>query len=523
MRAERKVVLAAVGSYGSTGYNTYQFTATGSGVYSIGMGVSNLYDYSMNTTLQVDNLFVTASTTAMVINGGNGNDTLYGAGGDDYLYGDVGNDTLSGGDGDDFLSGDAGNDTLSGGIGNDDLSGGAGNDTLNGGAGNDILNGAIGNDTLSGGDGDDDLSGYTGNDTLSGGIGNDTLSGGAGNDTLTGGAGSDTFAWTLADRGTAKSASHDFNTSLDGLTLYGAATRNAANGNVELSGLGGGSTGSIFLNEAMNANAFSASFDFRTGGGSGADGLTFAFTEAPGVGGGGGGLGFTGLKGFAIEFDTYANGGVDSENHVALIQNSYNNHLVINNAIPELETMAWHHVDVTMDQGHVTVAMDGTTVLDHIIAGYDMSQAFFGFTGANGGLTNYHTIDNFTINTGQAAVDTITDFTRDTAVSDNNIIIGSNNDKLDLHDLLSGESHAGNDIGNLLAYIHVDKTGSDAVLQISSTGQFDPAGQSYATNKVDQTITLTGAASIVDTLGNGAVNQNATLLNMLKNGNLNVD
>ena len=140
------------------------------------------------------------------LNGGGGNDTLYGGpdggddaliggAGDDRLFGGKGNDTLDGGDGHDALRGGPHADTLNGGTGNDTLAGGPGNDTLNGGAGNDTLNGGPGNDTLNGGAGNDTLEGGPGNDTLTGGAGNDTLAGGPGNDTLTGGAGADAFVF----------------------------------------------------------------------------------------------------------------------------------------------------------------------------------------------------------------------------------------------------------------------------------------------------------------------------------------
>ncbi|WP_409297441.1 retention module-containing protein [Pseudomonas sp. KCJK8993] len=67
-----------------------------------------------------------------------------------------------------------------------------GNDTLLGGAGNDILFGQGGNDLLDGG---------KGNDILLGGTGNDTLIGGKGNDILIGGSGADTFVWKAGDTG----------------------------------------------------------------------------------------------------------------------------------------------------------------------------------------------------------------------------------------------------------------------------------------------------------------------------------
>ena len=99
-------------------------------------------------------------------------------------------DTLYGGDGNDILFGQGGDDFLYGGAGNDILFGGSGNDTLYGESGSDVLSGGSGNDTLYGG---------TGNDVLSGGLGNDILIGGVGDDILKGDAGADTFTWLKGD------------------------------------------------------------------------------------------------------------------------------------------------------------------------------------------------------------------------------------------------------------------------------------------------------------------------------------
>lgn len=56
-------------------------------------------------------------------------------GGDDTVFGAQGNDRLEGGAGDDDLIGDAGDDALFGGEGNDEFEGGAGDDILSGGSG----------------------------------------------------------------------------------------------------------------------------------------------------------------------------------------------------------------------------------------------------------------------------------------------------------------------------------------------------------------------------------------------------
>ncbi|MCL2345998.1 MAG: hypothetical protein FWC58_09130, partial [Desulfobulbus sp.] len=71
------------------------------------------------------------------MNGGAGNDTLWGMGGDDTLLGGAGKDYLDGGAGDDTLDGGADDDTLYGDAGDDLLLGGAGQDYMNGGAGDD--------------------------------------------------------------------------------------------------------------------------------------------------------------------------------------------------------------------------------------------------------------------------------------------------------------------------------------------------------------------------------------------------
>lgn len=108
-----------------------------------------------------------------------GNDRLDGGEGDDVLYGQGGNDTLIGGPGDDTLLGGTGNDQLFGGDGDDSLVAGDGNDQLFGGAGNDTLVGGGDNDNLSGGD-DADL--FVINMLGSSGVNNTTVNGGSGGD-----------------------------------------------------------------------------------------------------------------------------------------------------------------------------------------------------------------------------------------------------------------------------------------------------------------------------------------------------
>jgi Ca2+-binding RTX toxin-like protein len=80
---------------------------------------------------------------------------------------------LDGGDGDDRLFGEQGNDLLVGGAGNDLLDGGAGNDQLLGGAGADMMRGGPGDDGLFGGPMTDVLDGGSGSDQCDGQAGPD--------------------------------------------------------------------------------------------------------------------------------------------------------------------------------------------------------------------------------------------------------------------------------------------------------------------------------------------------------------
>jgi Ca2+-binding RTX toxin-like protein len=138
------------------------------------------------------------------IDGGDGNDTLFGNAGADFISAGDGDDRVSAYRGDDVVAGGAGNDRLLGGAGDDLLLGGDdddwligdfGRDRLYGGTGNDVLLGdhdlmsasLCDDDWLYGGDGDDALLGNGGNDRLYGERGRDRLFGGAGNDYLWGG------------------------------------------------------------------------------------------------------------------------------------------------------------------------------------------------------------------------------------------------------------------------------------------------------------------------------------------------
>ncbi|MDD5274127.1 MAG: calcium-binding protein, partial [Methylovulum sp.] len=215
----------------SAAYRFYTYTFTQSGTFTLAVGIVDVRDLIVNSSLQIASVNLNGVALTPVhsigsisdgsITGTAGNDVLFGdaivKNSDDTLYGLAGDDTLFGLGGNDTLNGGDGNDSLNGGVGNDVLFGGGGVDiaqyytatagvTVNltltvaqntGGAGIDTLNaienigGGSFNDTLTGDAGNNVLIGNAGNDTLNGGDGDDNLSGGAGNDVLLGGGGVD--------------------------------------------------------------------------------------------------------------------------------------------------------------------------------------------------------------------------------------------------------------------------------------------------------------------------------------------
>jgi Ca2+-binding RTX toxin-like protein len=81
---------------------------------------------------------------------------------------------------------------------------------------------------------------------------------------------------------------------------------------------------------------------------------------------------------------------------------------------------------------------------------------------------------------GVPAVDTLLNFNAATA--------GTGGDVLDLRDLLAGENH---DVGtgNLDDYLHFEKSGSNTIIHVSSTGEFSSG---YSASREVQTIVISG-------------------------------
>jgi Ca2+-binding RTX toxin-like protein len=224
------------------GSSTITFKDTGSGDMDLGTNAAAAGCVQSINANQVN--CPLGAIASIVVNGGTGNDRL-------TVSTTSAVSTLNGGDGDDLLFGSNNNNVLNGDLGDDRLDGNGGSDALHGGTDLDLLDvdiadydnananckldvsiGAGGaNDGLidtdcndsdglqpegdevfddvegvEGGQGDDTLTGDADSNVLSGGPGDDTLNGGGGNDTFdaeqesgadefSGGPGNDTVDW----------------------------------------------------------------------------------------------------------------------------------------------------------------------------------------------------------------------------------------------------------------------------------------------------------------------------------------
>jgi len=174
----------------------------------------------------------------VIVDSGEGDDTIETGEGDDIILAGIGNDTITtnggadtidAGEGDDVIDSGNGADTIKAGLGNDVVIGGLQPDTLDfadtangvrvnlaissaqdtgegvdtitgvdnlvGSAFADTLDGNSGTNGIEGGAGNDTIQGRQGNDTLNGGDGNDLIRPGTGHDVADGGAGIDTVSY----------------------------------------------------------------------------------------------------------------------------------------------------------------------------------------------------------------------------------------------------------------------------------------------------------------------------------------
>ncbi|MFF0473756.1 choice-of-anchor D domain-containing protein [Streptomyces sp. NPDC004284] len=153
-----------------------------------------------------------------------------------------------------------------------------------------------------------------------------------------------------------------------------------------------------------------ASFTTVIGGGTGGDGLTFSLldparTTPSALGGVGGGLGYVGLPGVAVAFDTVRNAGDPSANFVGIATGGSGSALAYastTSSVPVLRS-GTHTVSVAVAGKTVTVSVDGTQRLRTTVASLTPT-ALLAFTGGTGGATDIHAVRGASITAASYAV-----------------------------------------------------------------------------------------------------------------------
>jgi Bacterial lectin/PQQ-like domain/Abnormal spindle-like microcephaly-assoc'd, ASPM-SPD-2-Hydin len=192
-----------------------------------------------------------------------------------------------------------------------------------------------------------------------------------------------------------------------GWSHNGTATISA--GTIQTTAASTNAAGSAFFEKPLESRHLLIEFDQTIGSGSGADGQTLTFADASkaaptALGERGGGLGFAGISGIAVGFDTYKNAVNPSNNFVGISDGAGSaagtlHWLATSTAIPALRT-ATRHVKVEALNGTLTVWVEGTQALSTSVT--LPPEVYLGFTGGTGGLTDVHQAANVKI-TGEAA------------------------------------------------------------------------------------------------------------------------
>lgn len=177
------------------------WTGWESGTISFDAGVTthNFWEIEKITDTSGDDTFDASGSTAtdgVIIDTGDGYNTVTGSDYGDSILGGALEDTIYGGGGDDTIDGGGNSDEIHGGDGDDYIVGKSGNDTMFGDAGNDTLWGYSGGNYMDGGD---VMLGGAGDDTIEAGIGANRIEGGSDNDLITTDDGADTIAFSDGD------------------------------------------------------------------------------------------------------------------------------------------------------------------------------------------------------------------------------------------------------------------------------------------------------------------------------------
>ncbi|MGQ5524640.1 VCBS domain-containing protein, partial [Chitinimonas sp. PSY-7] len=147
--------------------------------------------------------------------------------------------------------------------------------------------------------------------------------------------------------------------------------------------------------------------------------------------------------------------------------------------------------------------------------GADVFAWTLGDQAARAGATQAGNGNDFGVSRGIGLVEGATDLVMDFSKAEG--------DKLDLRDLLQGESHLGESAGNLSNYLHFefDRNTTRTIVHISSDGGF--ANGVYDISRENQSIVLQNVNLTRDDLDNALLNNNAIIQDLLRNNRLITD
>ena len=176
---------------------------------------------------------------------------------------------------------------------------------------------------------------------------------------------------------------------LGGVTQLTSATTNQA--------------GDVVYPTAVSSAGLNATFTTNIGGGTGADGLTFALLDATtntptSLGAKGGGLGFGGLTGVAVALDTYKSGTNPSNNFIGIPNGFASGHMswaTTSTAVPPLRVNGLVWQITTDNAGHITVSVNGSVVLTATVT--LPPNVYLAFTGGTGASMDVHSVSNVAI------------------------------------------------------------------------------------------------------------------------------
>jgi predicted lipoprotein with Yx(FWY)xxD motif len=169
-----------------------------------------------------------------------------------------------------------------------------------------------------------------------------------------------------------------------------------------------GQTGSVVYPTAVASNGLQVRFNEQIGGGTGADGMTLALlnpaTASTAHGSGGSGLGYAGLSGVAVAFDTHRVTGYPSSNFAGIATGaSSTGVLTLTSSVNEIGQLraGTHNVEVTVTGGVLTVFFDGAQILAQKVTLPPTVK--LAFTGATGALNDMHAVRDAAISVGAPA------------------------------------------------------------------------------------------------------------------------